>query len=77
MIVVVWKMYSSEQHLKKEHIILKSQFESQVKMDKSGQRLKSHEQIESLERIQVNKKQILTSDHEIFEKKTSLMYSHI
>ena len=46
-------------------------------MDKSGQRIKSHEQIESLERIQVNKKQILTSDQEIFEKKTSLMYSHI
>ena len=62
-------MYSSEQHLKKEHIILKSQFESRVIMDKSGQRLQSQEQIESLERIQVNKKQILTSDKEIFEKK--------
>ena len=43
-------------------------------MDKWGQRLKSHEQIESLERIQVNQKQILTSDQEIFEKKH---FSHI
>ena len=52
---------------------LKSQFESQVKMDKWGQRLKFHEQIESLERIQVNQKQILTSDQEIFKKN----FSHV
>ena len=44
-------------------------------MDKSGQGLKSHERIESLEQIQINQKQILTSDQEIFEKK--LRYSHI